>query len=110
MKQQCFRIALAASLTCGGSYAAQQTWTGEISSSMCSSTHGGMGHDCIMNCIKAGEKYIFTNKKGTHPIQNQDFSDLEKHAGHTVKLTGDLGSDGKTITVTKVEMAAGARK
>jgi hypothetical protein len=35
---------------------------------------------------------------------NQDLGDLTKHAGHSVKLTGDLGSDGETITVSKVEM------
>ena len=108
--QQVFRIILTALISCGGSFAAEKTWTGEISSSMCNSTHGGMGHDCILNCIKAGEKYVFINKKEVHPIQNQDFSDLEKHAGHTVKLTGDLGSDGKTVTVTKVEMTAATKK
>ena len=69
-----------------------------------------MGHDCIMNCIKAGEKYVLVNKGKVHKIQNQDFSDLEKHAGHTVKLTGDVGSDGQTITVTKIAMASGTQK
>ena len=69
-----------------------------------------MGHDCILNCIKAGEKYVFVTKGQVRKINNQEFSDLEKHAGHTVKLTGDLGSDGKTITVTKVAMVAGSHK
>ena len=97
-------------MACGAVFAAEQTWTGEISSSMCNSTHGSMGHDCIMNCIKAGEKYVFIHKGQVHPIQNQDVGDLETHAGHTVKLTGDLGSDGKTINVTKVEMASGTKQ
>ena len=110
MKQQLFRITLTALIACGASFAAEQTWTGEITSSMCSGGHGSMGHDCIMNCIKAGEKYVFVNKGQVHKIQNQDFSDLEKHAGHTVKLTGDLGSDGKTITVTKLVMRPGSQK
>ena len=88
-------------------FAAEQTWTGRISSNMCKA---GMDHDCIMNCIKAGEKYVFVSKGQVHQIQNQDFSDLDKHTGHTVKLTGDLGSDGKTITVTKVTMVSGAKK
>ena len=109
MKRQVVRITLTALLACGASFAAEQTWTGQITASMCSSAHG-MGHDCIMNCIKAGEKYVFVNKGQVHQIQNQDFSDLEKHAGHTVKLTGDVGQDGKTITVTKVAMVAGTKK
>jgi hypothetical protein len=35
-------------------------------------------------------------------IANQDFGDLTKYAGETVNLTGDLGSDGMTITVSKL--------
>jgi hypothetical protein len=38
-------------------------------------------------------------------IANQDLPDLQQHAGHEVKLTGDLGSDSNTITVAKVQMA-----
>ena len=111
MKQQLCRITLTALIACGVIFAADQTWTGQISSGMCGSARGSnMGHECIMNCIKAGEKYVFVSKGQVYPIQNQDFSDLEKHAGHTVKLTGDIGSDGKTITVTKIAMAPGTQK
>ena len=109
MKRQLLRIITTALIACGAIFGAGQTWTGQITSSMCSSGHG-MGHDCIMNCIKAGEKYVFVNKGLVHQIQNQDFADLEKHAGHTVKLTGEVGPDGKTITVTKVTMVSDAKK
>ena len=105
MKQQVARVILTSLIACGASFAAERSWTGQITSSMCSSGHG-MGHDCIMNCIKAGEKYVFVSKGQVHEILNQDFGDLEKHAGHTVKLTGDLGSNGKSITVTKVAATA----
>lgn len=109
MKRQLACITLAVMIACGASFAAEQTWIGEITSSMCSAGRG-MGHDCILNCIKAGEKYVFLTKGQVRKINNQEFSDLEKHAGHTVKLTGDLSSDGKTITVTKVAMMAGSHK
>ena len=89
------------------SFAAERSWTGRITSDMCKA---GMDHDCIMNCIKAGEKYVFVNKGQVHAIQKQDFADLATHAGHVVTLTGELGSDGKTITVTKVTMTPGPRK
>ena len=110
MRRHILSVALMAFLACGSSFAAEKTWTGSISSSMCNAAHNVMDHDCIMNCIKAGEKYVFVNKGQVHTIQNQDFADLATHAGHTVKLTGDLGSDGKTITVTKVTMVSGAKK
>ena len=109
MKRQVFRITLTVLIACVASFAAEQTWTGRISTSMCNAVHV-IDHNCIMNCVKAGEKYVFVNKGQVLQIQNQDFNDLEKHAGHTVKLTGELGSDGKAITVTKLTMAPGTQK
>ena len=99
MRRQIVCLTLTVVFACAAGVAAEQTWTGRIASSMCKA---GMDHDCIMNCIKAGEKYVFVTKGKILQIQNQDFIDLEKHAGQTVKLTGDLGPDGKTVTVTKV--------
>ena len=107
MKRHILSVALMAFLACGLSFAAEKTWTGSISSSMCNAAHNVMDHDCIMNCIKAGAKYVFVSEGQVYEIQNQDNSDLEKYAGQKVKLTGGVGSDGKSITVTKVEMASG---
>ena len=103
MMQRSFRVALTVLIACGVSFA-EQTWTGQISTNMCGMAH--MDSKCVQNCIKAGEKYVFVSKGKISEIQNQNFGDLEKHAGHTVKLTGALGSNGKTITVSKVEMVS----
>jgi hypothetical protein len=92
------------------SLAAQQTWGGEISDSMCGANHQAMaksGHkvnpiDCTLACVKAGSKYVFVSKGQAFNIANQDLPDLQKHAGQKVQLTGDLGADGKTITVSKI--------
>lgn len=83
----------------------EKNWTGEITTAMCKKTGGSMGHDCILNCVKAGEKFVFIRNGQVHEIANQDFTDLTVHAGHRVKLTGHYGPDGKIITATKVEMA-----
>jgi hypothetical protein len=83
----------------------QQTWTGEISTGMCKVTGGSMAHDCILNCVKGGEKYALVMKGQVREISNQDFSDLKEQAGHRVRITGRLGPDGKTITVSKIERA-----
>jgi hypothetical protein len=107
MIQRGFRVALTVMIACGVSFTAEQTWTGQISASMCNAAHNTMDHDCILNCIKAGAKYVFASKGKVLEIQNQDFGDLEKYAGQTVKLTGALGSDGKAVTVSKVEAASG---
>ncbi len=95
--------------------AADMTWTGKISDSMCGASHakmiaahGGAGkmtdRDCTLACTKAGGKYVFVTGGKVYNIANQDDADLQTHAGHTVKLTGEMKGD--TITVSKIVMPA----
>lgn len=102
MIRQIPKILFAVCIACGLSFAAQ-TWAGEVTANMCGKSH--MDPKCIRNCIKAGEKYVFVSKGKILEIQNQDFADLEKHAGHPVKLTGTLSPSGKTVIVSKIEMS-----
>jgi hypothetical protein len=93
--------------------AADQTWTGKISDSMCgakhntSAEHGGKKmteHDCTVACVKEhSAKYVFVKGGKVYNIGNQDFGDLEANAGESVKLTGEMKGD--TITVSKIEPA-----
>lgn len=92
--------------------AADKTWTGQISDSNCGASHAKMmaGHpgakmtaaDCTLACVKAGAKYVFVSGGKVYAISNQDDADLMKHAGHTVRLTGEMSGD--TITVSKIAM------
>src|SRR5579871_6667679 len=92
--------------------AADKTWTGQISDSMCGASHAKMivGHtgakmtntDCTLACVKAGAKYVFVSGGKVYDIANQDDADLMKHAGHTVRLTGEM--KGNSITVSKIVM------
>ena len=90
--------------------AATTTLTGTISDSMCGASHAKMtsGHAgltdraCALACVKAGGKYVFVADGKVYTIANQNFADLEKGAGETVSLTGDVTGD--TITVSKVAM------
>jgi len=94
--------------------AADQTWTGTISDSMCGGSHAKMmsahpeakmtAHDCTNACVKAGAKYVFISNGKTYNIANQDFADLQVNAGDVVKLTGSLNGD--TITVSKIVPSA----
>ena len=94
--------------------AAEMTWRGQISDSMCGGSHAKMmgahpdakmtAHDCTNACVKSGAKYVFISNGKTYNIANQDDADLQVHAGHTVMLTGSM--DGDTITVTKIVMPA----
>ena len=91
-------------------FAAEQTWTGKISDSACGAKHEeaaeGQGvmadRDCTQACIRGGSKYVLVVDGKVFQIANQDNKDLATHAGHLVKMTGELS--GSAITVSKIEM------
>ena len=97
-----------------GASAADQTWTGRISDSMCgvkhntAAEHGGKkmtDRECTLACVKDhSAKYVFVSNGKVYNVSNQDFAALQEHAGHTVKLTGEMSGD--TITVSKIVMPA----
>lgn len=92
--------------------AAEKTWTGAISDSMCGASHKGMDHgskkmtarECTQMCVKGGSRYVFAIGNKVYGVENQSFAGLETHAGHTVKLTGEMSADGKMVKVSKIEM------
>jgi hypothetical protein len=89
--------------------AAQQSWTGQISDSMCKTKHEeaaeGQGkmadRDCTLSCVKGGSKFVLLVDGKVYQIANQDNKDLATLAGQSVKVSGELKGD--TITVVKVE-------
>ena len=90
--------------------AAEQTWTGKISDSACNAKHeeaaenqGVMAdRECTQACVRGGSKYVLIVEGKALQIANQDFKDLAAHAGHAVKVTGEL--TGAAIKVSKIEM------
>jgi hypothetical protein len=91
--------------------AADRTWTGKISDSMCGAKHNTSAEhgktmsdrDCTLACVKEHHaKYVFVKGGKVYNVANQDFGALEEHAGHTVNLTGEMNGD--TITVSKIVM------
>ncbi len=94
----------------GASLSAQQTFTGQISDSLCKAKHeeaaedqGKMSdHDCTIACVKGGSKYVLLGSDGkVYDIANQDFKGLEKAAGEKVTVTGEL--KGTAISVSKID-------
>ena len=92
------------------SFAAEQTWTGKIADSACGAKHEeaaeGQGvmadRECTQACVRGGSKYVLVVDGKVMQIANQDNKDLATHAGHAVKMTGEL--KGNAITFTKIEM------
>ena len=93
----------------GGAFAADQSWTGTISDSMCGTKHTMTEHgknmsdrDCTQMCAGHGAQYVLLSDGKVYKLTNHD-SDLKTHAGHVVTLLGDLKGD--TIRVSKIEMS-----
>lgn len=110
MKKVLFAGSLLISIT---AFAADQTVTGVITDSMCKSNHAmmqkganKMNHDCTVACVKAGQKYALATGDKVYQIENQNFAGLEKDAGMSVKATGQVSADGKSITLTKLSPAS----
>ncbi|MBI4902116.1 MAG: hypothetical protein HY820_00675 [Acidobacteria bacterium] len=91
--------------------AADQTLQGKISDSHCGDSHKSqldhgksrMGdRGCTLACVKNGAKYVLVADAKVYNIENQTFAGLRKHAGQTVKLSGEVKEN--TITVSKVEL------
>jgi hypothetical protein len=110
MRTSAFLLAAALLAAPAVSSAAEQTWTGKISDSACGAKHEeaaeGQGvmadRECTQACVRGGSKYVLVVDGKVVQIANQDNKDLATHAGHTVKLTGEL--KGAAITVSKIEM------
>jgi hypothetical protein len=105
-----FTFATAILLASSTPFAAEQAWTGKISDSACGAKHEeaaeGQGvmadRDCTQACVRGGSKYVLVVDGKVFQIANQDNKDLATHAGHLVKMTGEL--KGTSITVSKIEM------
>ena len=92
--------------------AAKETWTGKISDSTCGASHAGMmaqhpnakmtDRDCTLECRKGEVKYVFVSNGKVYNIENQELALLQVHAGHPVRLTGEMKGD--TITVSQIVM------
>jgi acyl CoA:acetate/3-ketoacid CoA transferase beta subunit len=97
-------------LAAAAPFAAEQTWTGQISDSACGAKHEeaaeGAGKmpdpECTKACIRGGSKYVLVvGGKQVFQIANQENKDLVNYAGQTVKVTGEM--KGNAITVSKIE-------
>ena len=92
---------------------AEKTLTGKITDNMCDKDHSMMATNgkepdakkCTLECVKSGMKFVFVTDQGVYEIQNQDLPELKTYAGDSVKLTGDIQADGKTLKVDKIAPA-----
>ena len=95
---------------CSFALAAEKSYVGTVSDSSCGVKHamaGDASTECVKKCVADhGAKYTLVSHGKVYQLEPQDkFAD---HAGHKVKVTGDL-KDG-TITAEEVAMVAAGGK
>ena len=104
-------LGLTLALATGLSFSAQnargksQTFTGNISDSMCGLKHMMAGGDkaCTEACVKEGSKYVLADVAAKKVYQLSDQDKPKAFAGEKVKVSGTLKGD--VITVTSIEAA-----
>src|SRR5438477_5616043 len=109
MKLQRFGIcALVIASTWALGASKSQTFTGEVSDSMCGAKHmmQGKSGECARACVGKGSSYALVVGDKVYSLQTQDKAaqdELSKLAGEKAKVTGT--ADGETIQVSKVDAA-----
>ena len=112
MMQRLITAGLIVLVSASGVLAAEQRRTGKISDSKCGLSHQSMiehnktltDRTCTEACVKDGAKYVFASRGKVYQIKDQTDPELATHAGHTVRLTGEMKGD--TITVSRITMPA----
>ena len=83
------------------------TLTGKIGDAMCGAKHMMAGDEagCTRACVKKGSDYALIVKDKVYTLKATDATkdQLDKLAGQTAKITGDL--NGETLQVTSVQAA-----
>lgn len=98
-------VLLGASLFCATAIAGgkAQSFTGEVSDSMCGAKHMGPAAECTRACVAKGSKYALVVGDKVYTLNTADkatMASLDKLAGEKAKVTGTLS--GENIEVASV--------
>jgi hypothetical protein len=88
------------------SWAADKSWTGTVSDSMCGAKHATAGADaaaCVEKCVTGGSSYVLVSKGKVYKLDAQD--KFKGMGGTSVKVAGKMTGD--SIAVTSVSPAGG---
>ena len=116
MKTRMLGLAVTLLMFAGVSFAAGNTYTGEIMDSACAAmgSHEAMmkGHpnmtakDCTVACVQHGAKYVLYDAATKTIYQLDDQKKPEQFAGAKVAVSGTLDAATKTIHVATIKAAS----
>jgi hypothetical protein len=92
----------------GSAIAKGQSYTGEVSDSMCGAKHAMAGNnaECTRACVKKGSNYALVVGDKVYTLKTSDkkqLDELDKLAGEKATVNGTASGD--TIEVSKVSAA-----
>ena len=109
-------ILITGSLAFAAPKAKYQTFTGEITDSMCApaGSHDDMlkkegakdANDCAAKCVKGSAKYVLLDPATKTIYQLDDQVNAYEFAGYKVAVTGKYNPQNKTIWVHDIEVTA----
>jgi hypothetical protein len=103
MKKRIAIVLAAASMA----VAADRTFTGTITDTMCGASHKTMNMDtdrgCVTECVKGGAKYALLDGNTVYVLSDQ--KGAAAFAAKKVTVKGTLDQTGKTIQVTSIAAA-----
>lgn len=102
------RLTLVLAVAGGLAFAAaqEQTWEAHVTDSMCGASHmmdGMSDPECARACQEMGAAlalYVAAEEK-VYAIADQE--QVQPFAGTDVLVTGTVGEDGETVTITSIE-------
>ncbi len=93
-------------LLSAGLFAADQTFTGTVSDTMCGAKHtmmpGKPDSECVRACVKAGSDYALVVGNKVYTLKG-DKAQIDKFAGQPATVSGTL--TGNTIQATSISAA-----
>jgi beta-glucosidase len=109
-------ILLGWSSLCAASKEKYQTFTGEITDSMCAQAGSHQetmkkvgakdANDCADKCVRAGAKYVLVDAASKTVYQLDDQVNAYEFAGYKVAVTGKYNPENKTIWVHDIEVTS----
>ncbi len=93
------------------SWAADKSFVGVVSDNHCGVKHAEASEKataCVKGCVDKGGKYVLVSKGKVYQLEPQD--KFAEHAGHRVKVKGELKDDTITASDVTMPMAGGKKK
>jgi hypothetical protein len=105
MKRMLALLVVAGAMAPVAAFAADSTYSGWISDSMCGAKHAGSGAACVKKCIEGGMQPVFVSEKDKSVLKIDNPESVKDYYGSHVNVTGTVDESSKTVHVSSIAEA-----